>query len=314
MSAQAHPTVTSAALGALNVWARDSAPGSTRRECPRRELDEARATAEALRQANQQLIELLQIASHELRAPLTTITASEQLAARRLGALREALRRDPAASAAHARAAERARGALTQVDQQVHRLSRLVDDLLDAARAQSGKLEPPSRPCDLVAIVREVVAEYRVAWPARRILIALPGEGAGTGYAVPVTVVADPTRLTRVVVNFLTNALKFSPADRPVELRLDVDSGVARIAVRDEGPGLPDTERERVWERFHQGEDAVGRGHAEAGLGLGLYIARGIIARYGGRVGVRTAPGQGATFWCELPLAPTAESAGQPQP
>lgn len=319
MSAQAqtmaaHTMAPSIAVGALEIWEHASAPEPNAAERLQRELAEARATAEALRQANQGLTELLHIASHELRAPLTTITASEQLAAHRLSGLREALRRDPTA-ATHARAAERARAALARVDQQVHRLSRLVDDLLDAARAQSGKAAPPIAPCDLAAVIQDVVTEHRMTWPGQRILVALPTAPVGhPGPAPSVAVLADPLRLARVVTNFLSNALKYSPDNRPVEVRLTVDGDLARIAVRDEGPGLPEAERERVWERFHQVADSQGQSVAESGLGLGLYIARSIIAQYGGRVGVWTAPGRGSTFWCELPLVQTPRHDGQTQP
>jgi signal transduction histidine kinase len=318
MSAQAHPTVARTALGAHDIWECDRPTDPSQRERLCRELEEARAAADVLRQANQQLTDLLHIASHELRAPLTAITASEQLAARRLLRLREALRRDPATATTHARAAERARAALARVDQQAHRLSRLVDDLLDAARTQSGKAGPAAGPCDLAVVIQEVVAEHRLAWPGRHILVALPEERAEHAEhprpGAPAVVLADPMRLARVVTNFLTNALKFSPDDRLVEVRLILEGNLARIAVRDEGPGLPDTERERVWDRFHQVADADGRDRAEPGLGLGLYIARTIITEYGGRVGVRAAPGQGATFWCELPLAHGANPDDQRQP
>jgi signal transduction histidine kinase len=105
------------------------------------------------------------------------------------------------------------------------------------------------------------------------------------------------------VTNYLTNALKYSPEDRPVEVRVAVRRGRARVSVRDHGPGLPAEEQAHIWERYHRAQDIRANTGSGAGLGLGLYISRTIVERHQGEYGVRSAPGQGSTFWFALPLA-----------
>jgi signal transduction histidine kinase len=154
--------------------------------------------------------------------------------------------------------------------------------------------------CDLAAIVDEAVAEQRLIWPDRRIVYDPAAD-------LTASVLADEQRIGQVVTNYLTNALKYSPADRPVEVWLEVGEAEARVCVRDEGPGLPAAEQERIWERFQQVEGIKAQSGIDGGLGLGLYITRTIVEHYHGEVGLDSAPGQGATFWCTLPLASTTE-------
>jgi signal transduction histidine kinase len=138
----------------------------------------------------------------------------------------------------------------------------------------------------------------RLAWPARTIALEAP--------AGEVRVQADADRLEQVVANLLTNALKYSPPDTPVQLTVHREAGAARVHLRDQGPGLSEEQRQDVWERYRRvpgvavQDDA---GAAGGGLGLGLYISRTIIAGHGGAVGVESAPGAGSTFWFTVPLA-----------
>jgi signal transduction histidine kinase len=112
-------------------------------------------------------------------------------------------------------------------------------------------------------------------------------------------------RIEQVVTNYLTNALKYSPADRPVEVGVEVEPGKqqVRVWVRDQGPGLPLAEQGRIWERFHRVQGVEVQSGTGVGLGLGLYICRMIVERHHGQVGVQSASGQGATFWFTLPLS-----------
>ena len=185
---------------------------------------------------------------------------------------------------------------LLRTDRQVGRLNRLVDDLLDVSRIQAGHLEMLLAPCDFAAIVRESVEEQRQAWPRRTIRLDLGAD--------PAPVQADADRIGQVVANFLTNALKYSDDDRPVEVSLRRDGAELRLRVRDGGPGLDARGRAAVWDRFRRVEGVAvrsgGQG-AAVGLGLGLYISKTIVERHGGRVGVDSAPGQGSTFWFCLP-------------
>lgn len=247
-----------------------------------REAAAAEANTLALLESNRRMDEFLSMASHEMKNPVAGIKLNVQLAARRLEAGAEGVRR--------------ARDLLERTERQLARLSRLVEDLLDVSRIQAGKLEMRPEACDLAAIVREAVEEQRQAWPDR--VITLVGV-----HRKPVPLHADADRIGQVVTNFLTNALRYSSEEKPVEVRLSLRDGVARVAVRDQGPGLPEDERERIWERFHRapGVEAVSGGGG--GLGLGLHISKTIAAWHGGQVGVESEVGAGSTFWCTLPLA-----------
>ena len=115
-------------------------------------------------------------------------------------------------------------------------------------------------------------------------------------------------RVEQILLNLLANALKFAPLDRPVRLSLRREGMVARIAVCDEGPGITPDDLARVFERFYRapGADASGSNGAAGGLGLGLYIARGLVERHGGAITVESVPGRGATVLHAAAGAPGA--------
>jgi signal transduction histidine kinase len=171
-----------------------------------------------------------------------------------------------------------------------------VTDLLDVSRIQVGKLEMRSEACDLATIVQETVQEQRMINPRRSILLEGPIEE-------PVPIRADADRIGQVISNYLSNALKYSSGEKAVTVSLEREGPVARVSVRDDGPGLPPAERERIWERFHRVRGVEVQTGSGVGLGLGLYISKTIIAWHGGHVGVESIPGHGATFWFTLPLA-----------
>jgi signal transduction histidine kinase len=149
-------------------------------------------------------------------------------------------------------------------------------------------------PCDLVEIVGEVVEEQQLAWPNRRLDLRLPEQA--------VAVAADRDRIGQVVTNYLTNALKYAPADRPIEISLSREVDQARVQVHDQGPGLSPAEQERIWQRFYRLPGAPAEQEAGGNLGMGLYICRSLITQHGGQTGVDSTPGAGATFWFTLPL------------
>lgn len=264
------------------------------------DITEQRAAEDALREANARMDEFLHMATHELKTPLTALQANLQFVQRRLQRLRTSPPDGP--PNASREALETVAQLVARNEQQVRRLTRLVNDLVDAARIQAGKLEICPTSCDLAEIVSETVTEQRAVRPERTIHLELaPGQ--------PVLVAADADRIGQVVMNYLTNALKYSPADRPVEVRLAVEgetARVARVSVRDHGLGIPAEEQTRVWERGYHvpGIEPSGEG---VDLGLGLYISREIVEGHGGAVGVRSAAGQGSTFWFTLPIERTAE-------
>ena len=259
------------------------------RERLQRDRAEARANELALRETNQQMDTFLGIASHELKHPLAVLKLSTQLSKRRIQHLGE---RDAEA----ARAIKPALDPLASTEHQLERLERLVNDVLDVSRIQAGKLELRPDTADLAEIVRQAVEEQRQVAPERLLLLYLPSEARAP-------VFADGERIGQVVTNYLTNALKYSPADRPVFIGLDVEDQQARVWVRDEGPGLPPDEQERIWERFHRVRGVEVQSGTGVGLGLGLHICRTIIEQQQGQVGVRSLSGAGSTFWFTLPLS-----------
>jgi signal transduction histidine kinase len=184
---------------------------------------------------------------------------------------------------------------LERAERQVRLQNRLVGDLLDVSRIQANKIELNMEPCDLLTIVREAVQDQSQLASLRSICLNLPAEEL-------VPVVADADRIGQVVTNYLTNALKYSAADRPVEISLQVEEKMARVSVRDEGPGLSVEEQQHIWERFHQIERIKVLSGSSGGLGLGLHICRTIVEHHQGQVGVESTPGEGSTFWFTLPL------------
>jgi len=255
--------------------------------------------------ATPRIDEFLSIASHELRTPLTGVKGNVQLAQRNLCKMlsRVALVNDglePVSPflADLAPALIHLQDLLGRADGAVVRLTRLVNDLLDVSRIQQGRLELWPQPCDLVAIVQQCVEEHRQCWPARAITLIGPA-------SLPVE--ADAVRVAQVVTNYLTNALKYSPADQVVHatLGIDDDANAVVVRVRDGGPGLTPGQQDELWDRFRRVHDATAETAARdagGGLGLGLYISRLLIERHGGRVGVESSPGAGSTFWFALPL------------
>jgi PAS domain S-box-containing protein len=264
----------------------------TERERLQREREEARANELALREANRHMDDFLGIVSHELRTPLTTIKGNIQLARLRL---RSSLREVPADNDVLQSMLEEIQLMLERAERQTNVQNRMVSDLLDISRLQADKLELRLVPCDLATIVHEMVEDQRSTTPKRTLSLEMT-----EGEMAPV--IADPERIGQVLNNYLSNALKYSPVDRPVEVQLKKEGNIVRVFVRDAGPGLTPSEQELVWERFYQVEGIKRQRGASVGLGLGLHICRAIIEQHHGEVGVEGTKGEGSTFWFTLPL------------
>ncbi len=263
------------------------------RERLTRERAEAYARELSLRATKERMDEFLGIASHELRTPLTTIKGNIQLAKLRLKHYLREIGQDAEAVGSDL---EEVQTMLDRAERQVNVQNRLIRDLLDISRIQAGKLELNLGPCDLTTIVRDTVADQRSAGQSRTINLSIAEEET-------FPVVVDDERISQVVSNYLTNALKYSPGDCPVEVRLDRQGKEARVAVHDEGPGLSPTEQQQVWERFYRVEGIERQQGFSIGLGLGLHICKAIIEEHQGKIGVESTKGEGSTFWFTLPLA-----------
>ncbi len=257
------------------------------------ERAKAQANELALREANRRMDEFLGMAGHELRTPLTAISGNIQLAQRQV---KKSIDENGKYADDLASKLELIKTLLDRAERQVRLQNRLVGDLLDISRIQANKIALKLETCDLVAVVREAVQDQCLLAPARSIPLHVPAKRA-------VPVVADADRIGQVVTNYLTNALKYSAADRPVEVFLAIEGQMARVSVQDKGPGLSQTEQQAIWERFYQVERITVQSGSSTGLGLGLHICKTIIEQHRGQVGVQSSPGEGSTFWFNLPLA-----------
>ena len=244
----------------------------------------------------------MSIASHELRTPLTTISVHAQVANRLLRKSQQQLIEGQQNEASLYTPLQEM---LDSTEHQVEVLNRLVNDLIDISRIQTNKLELHIRAqrCDLILLLREVITDQRYRTPLRTIELELPLDQTASA-SFSVYVLADPDRITQVIVNYLTNALTYSTPDQIVTLCLQTQENTARVSVRDKGLGLSQEEQMHIWDRFYQVNNHRLPIHTtNVSLGLGLYISRSLIEQHGGQVGVESTPGEGSTFWFTLPLA-----------
>ena len=266
----------------------------------RRERTAAKANELALLEINRQMETFLGMASHELKTPLTSIMMGLQLIQRRL---QSAVRPNAVSADQGSSKLMTSQDALETTMHQAERLNRLINDLLDTSRIRAGRLELKVAYVDLMALLSRTVEEQRQAVPERTILLRTPGDA-------PVPMWGDAERIGQVMTNYLTNALKYSAETSPVEAGLEVESGQARVWVRDQGPGIAPQEQAHIWERFHQVAGIEIQSGSGVGLGLGLYISKTIIERHHGQVGVESVRGQGSTFWFTVPLALPGQAPG----
>lgn len=274
----------------------------------RQSRTQAEREVAALQETTQRMDAFLSVASHELKTPVTSMKASVQLAMRAARSL-SALALPETAAAKLTRALE----LLASTDKQATKLDRLIDDLLDVTRLQAGTATIRLARADLGAIVREAIEQQQLAWPGRAIRLDL----SSLPEALP-TLMVDADRVSQVVANFLTNALKYSADDAPVTVTItfpgrdepDQQRDQVRVAVRDQGPGLSAEQQVQLWQLYHRVPDIVQQSGSGAGLGIGLYVCKAIVEQHGGRVGVESAPGEGSMFWFTLPApdVPPADS------
>jgi PAS domain S-box-containing protein len=229
--------------------------------------------------------EFLSVAAHELKTPVTSLRGFAQLSLRAL-AHDEELDRQRLASA------------LTIVNEQSSKLSRLVTQLLNISRIQSGKLVLEARDTDVALLVADVTRSLAGQSPHHTFTTHTPDQ---------LWLQVDPLRLEQVLVNLLDNAIKYSPDGGPIEVDVSTPEPTAlRLSVRDQGIGIPAEHRDRIFERFYQ----VGATSQQTGMGLGLYISRQIVELHGGRIEVETPPDGGARFVVTLPIQSTVRPRG----
>ncbi|MDI3341768.1 MAG: ATP-binding protein [Sphaerobacter sp.] len=224
------------------------------------------------RELEQEKDDFLAVAAHELRSPLTTIHGHLQLIMRRPDRVPEDLR-----------------GRLQVVQEQVERMTQMAARLLDVSRIGMDRLDLRLAPVDLGALVAGVARRFEPRMADHRLMLLLPER--------PVIGRWDAARLEEVLANLLENAVRYSPRGSQITVSVGEAPGIARLEVRDQGVGIPPDALPHLFTRYGR----VRRGSSGGGLGLGLYICRGIVEAHGGRIGVESQPGAGSTFWIELP-------------
>lgn len=224
--------------------------------------------------------EFISIASHELKTPLTSVKGYVQLLERSID------KGDIPTVKKH----------LEKAQLQLDKLNELIADLLDISKIESGKLKFNKKFFDLnglldsiTEIIHQSNPEFRVTRSGR----------------VPQEIFADEMRIEQVIVNFLTNAIKYAPGTNEVQVSLSVEGNEVKVCVRDFGIGIDPEQQKHVFDKFFRVEETAI--HFQ-GLGIGLYISAEIIRRHGGTVGVNSVLGEGSEFYFNIPLISTSET------
>jgi signal transduction histidine kinase len=247
------------------------------RENTRKALDSARANVAELKRLDRMKSEFISTVSHELRTPLTSIRGSLGLIAGGIGGALP----------------EGAKGLIEIAKDNCERLVRLINDMLDIQKIESGEMRFDLKVVELAPLLVEAIAANEGFAAQHGVTLNL----LGGGEAVRVDV--DSDGLLQVLTNLLSNAVKFSPTGGTVDVSLRRIEGRVRVEVRDWGPGIPDEFRSRIFQKFSQADSSDTR--QKGGTGLGLNISKAIVERLGGTIGFETPSGAGTMFYFELP-------------
>jgi signal transduction histidine kinase len=233
--------------------------------------------------------DLLAVAAHELKTPLTSVIGYTQTLQLRVARKGLYTRRD--------------QDTLRVIVAQARRLQTLIDSVLDLARLHNGQMQIARQVFDLAALAHQTVANARLT--AARHLIEFRGPDA------PVMIVGDSVRLEQVLQNLLDNAVKYSPADGVITVCIEQRNAKAVLTISDQGIGIPEAARAQLFERFYRASNLDRR--RMQGTGIGLWIVSEIVALHGGVVEVDSTEGHGSTFTVRLPLLETNSAAQSAQ-
>jgi signal transduction histidine kinase len=228
--------------------------------------------------------EFLSLVTHEIKNPLTSIQGYADIGEKAL----ESGDRELVIEA------------LSVVRTETKRILRLTEDLLDASKAAAGKFTVKFEVVPLGPLVREIVSRYEAT--TRRSITYQEEEKVSP-------VKADPVRLSQVIENLVSNAVKYSPPGSPISVTLQQNGGYVRLSVTDQGLGIPPEKLPLIFERFYRVTD--GGGTEVKGTGLGLFITREIVRMHGGEIQVESTPEKGSTFTVDLPAAVGVVADGQ---
>jgi two-component system, sensor histidine kinase and response regulator len=245
----------------------------------RLEIEFRKAAQREAQAASKRKDEFMSIASHELKTPLASVKAYVQL-------LDRSLEKD-----------ERIKGYLDRTLAQINKLNSLIVDLLDTSRIENGRLKFNESLFNFNKLINESVEMIGQIYPDYKIRVS--GESN-------VLVKGDETRLEQVILNYMTNAIKYSPEIRELELHSTVQNNFLIVSVKDFGIGIPKDSQADVFRKFYRVEGTARRFQ---GLGVGLYICFEIIRRHNGKCWLESEVGKGSTFYFSLPIAnPIAEN------
>ena len=257
-----------------------------------RRIDEATAELkeryEQLKELDRMKSQFLSIASHELKTPITAMSGFLQVALRRVRRLTE--------GAAPSPETEGLLGITEQLEvvyRQTGKLARLIDELLDVSRIQTGRIEFHYGDVDIGELANEVAARMQLTTTAHVISVERDTESVVT---------ADRDHLEQVLNNLVTNAIKYSPSGGAIKIDVRPDDGGVRLSVTDQGIGIPEKELEAIFGLFYRSPDRAARD--AAGMGLGLYISKEIVVRHGGRIWAERGGEKGSTLNVVIPRMP----------
>ncbi len=226
-----------------------------------------------LKLLQQQKDDFISIASHELKTPITSLKASLQLLDR--------LKDNPSSPMLPL--------LITLANKSLDKMNSLIEDLLDASKANEGQLHINQKPFVISKMIDECCYYVRAAG-----IYTITTEGD-----MEVAAYADAARIEQIMVNFINNAIKYAPESKEIRISIEKINDTAKISVSDTGPGIPPEQVRYLFDRYYRVDSS---GSQYTGLGLGLYICAEIIKKHNGQIGVNSVLGKGSTFWFTLPV------------
>lgn len=233
------------------------------------------------RKTIQQKDDFISVASHELRTPVTALKASLQLLDR--------VKNRPDTGMVSK--------LIEQANKSMNKMSVLIEDLLNSTKMTEGQLHLKKSVLKLRELVDDCCSDIRAN---KNYTISLEGD-------LDAEVFADADKLEQVIVNFVSNAVKYAPASKEIKIRIDQNGGMTRVSVIDQGPGVPKEKLPHLFDRYYRVDSS---GAQYSGLGLGLYICAQIMEKHGGKIGAESEIGKGSTFWFSLPDFPDTQFPG----
>jgi signal transduction histidine kinase len=238
-------------------------------------LERERDAANRLRETDRMRADVVGVVAHDLRAPLNVVQNLVHLAQADWATLDDGDRLDY----------------LKRIGDRLTGMSELVDDLFDVVRIEAGQLETEHERFDVGEVAARAIADAVAQGELARVAFDSQAQA---------TAVGDRHRTWQVIVNLLSNALKFSEPGTPVEISVVAGGEHVTVSVIDHGPGIPADQRHLLFQRFSRLDASSGM----SGVGIGLFVAKSMIDSQGGTIGVESTPGGGSTFWFSLPAPP----------